>query len=103
MAGEHVTTQHKPVVFVVYMQKKKQTKAMGRMTTGVWWWMCKDDVAVEYKERVVWRKHRNGTKKHLWELQRSYVGEHRERAECQRVVTKDGGQAKLHRQTCIAS
>ena len=50
MVGEHVTTQHKPVVFVVRMQKKKQTKTVGRRT--IKWWRCKDDVAVEYKERV---------------------------------------------------
>ena len=35
---------------------------------------------------------------HLWELQRNYVEEHRERAECQGVVTKDGGQMRLRRQ-----
>ena len=34
----------------------------------------------------------------LWELQRSYVEEHRERAECQGVVTKGGGKARLRRQ-----
>ena len=34
MAGEHVTTQHKPVVFVVCMQKKKQTKTVGHRTGG---------------------------------------------------------------------
>ena len=50
VAGEHVTTQNKPVVFVVCMQKKKQTKTVGRRT--VKWWRCKDDVAVEYKERM---------------------------------------------------
>ena len=49
-AGEHATTQHKPVVFVVHMQKKKQTKTVGRRT--IKWWRCKDDVAVEYKEQV---------------------------------------------------
>ena len=32
VAGEHVTTQRKQVVFVVSMQKKKQTKTMGRRT-----------------------------------------------------------------------
>ena len=32
MAGEHVTTQHKPVVSVVRMQKKKQTKTIDRRT-----------------------------------------------------------------------
>ena len=47
VAGEHVTTQHKPVVFVVRMQKKKQTKTVGRRT--IKWWKC---VAVEYKERM---------------------------------------------------
>ena len=81
--------QHKPVVFVVRMQKKKQTKTVGRRT--VEWWRCKDDVAVEYDERVTvkyeelieevdgveeeWKK---VTKKHFWELQRSYVEEHRD-------------------------
>ena len=46
-------TQHKPVVFVMCMQKKKQTKTVGRRT--IKWWRCKDDVAVEYKERVMVR------------------------------------------------
>ena len=32
VAGEHVTTQHKAMMFVVYMQKKKQSKTVGRMT-----------------------------------------------------------------------
>ena len=50
VAGEHVTTQHKPVVFVVRMQKKKQTKSVGRRT--IKWWRCKDEVAVEHKERM---------------------------------------------------
>ena len=50
VAGEHVTTQQKPVVFVMRMQKKKQTKTVSRMT--IKWWRCKDDVAVEYKDRV---------------------------------------------------
>ena len=50
VAGEHVTTQHKPVVFVVCMQKKKQTKTVCRWT--IKWWRCKDNVAVEYKERM---------------------------------------------------
>ena len=50
VAGEHVTTQQKPVVFVVCMQNKKQTKTVGRRT--IKWWRCKDDVAVKYKERV---------------------------------------------------
>ena len=50
MEGEHVTTQHKPVVFVVRMQKKKQTKTVGRRTIKCW--RCKDDVVVVYKEQV---------------------------------------------------
>ena len=43
MAGEHVTTQHKPVVFAVRMQKKKQTKTVGRRT--IKWWRT-----VKYEE-----------------------------------------------------
>ena len=38
------------MVFVVRMQKKKQTKTVDRRI--IKWWRCKDDVAVEYKERV---------------------------------------------------
>ena len=37
------------------------------------------------------------TKKYLWELQSSYVEEHRERVECQGVVSKDSGQVNLQR------
>ena len=96
------------MVFVVCMQKKKQTKTVGRRT--IKWWRCKDNVAVEYKEGVtvkyessvkkcvVWRKSETNTKKHLWELQRSYVEEHQERAECQGVVTMDGAEARLQSQ-----
>ena len=81
------------------MEKKKQTKTVGRWI--IKWWRCNDDFAVEYKERVTckydelsedfggleeeWKR----KKKHLWELQTSYVEEHRERAQCQGVVTKD--------------
>ena len=50
------------------------------------------------KKLMVWRKSGKSTKKHVWELQRSYVEEHQERAECQGVVTKDDGQARLQRQ-----
>ena len=32
VVGEHVTTQHKPLVFVVCIQKKKQTKTVGLRT-----------------------------------------------------------------------
>ena len=38
------------MVFVVRMQKKKQAKTVGRRT--IKWWRCKDDVAVDCKERV---------------------------------------------------
>ena len=51
MAGEHVTTQHKPVVFVVRTQKKKQTKTVDRDFVFALW-RCKDEVAGEYKEQV---------------------------------------------------
>ena len=68
------------------------------------------DVAVEYKERVTVKYEElsdevggleeewKSTIKNLWDLQRKYVEEHRERVVCQRVVTKDGGLAKLQRQ-----
>ena len=39
-----------PGVFVVRMQKKKQTKTVGRRT--IKWWRCNYEVAVEYKERI---------------------------------------------------
>ena len=48
--GEHTTTQHKPVVFVVRMNRTKPSKIVGRKT--IKWWKCIDGVATEYRERV---------------------------------------------------
>jgi len=49
MVGEHVTTQHKLVVFVIYMKKKWEVKNRGWKMTR--WRKCRDN-AIEYKERV---------------------------------------------------
>ena len=46
LAGECVTTQHKPVVFEVRMKMR----TMGR--TNIKWCKCKDDMMVECSERV---------------------------------------------------
>ena len=53
VAGDHVTTQNNPVVLVVRMQKKKQTKTVGRR--AIKWLRCKDVVAFEYKERGIFK------------------------------------------------
>ncbi|KAI0231117.1 hypothetical protein LSAT2_018516 [Lamellibrachia satsuma] len=100
VAGEHVT-QHKPVVFIVRMQKKKQTKPVGRMT--IKWRRCKDDIAVEYKEQVTVKYEElseevGGLEEEWKKYKEAFVEEHRKMAECQGVVTKDGGQARLQRQ-----
>ena len=50
IAGEHTTTQHKPVVFVVRMKMTKPNKIVGRTT--IKWWRCRDGVAREYRQRV---------------------------------------------------
>ena len=50
IAGEHITTQHKPVVFVVRMNRTNPNKIVGRKT--IKWWKCIDAVAIEYRERV---------------------------------------------------
>ena len=50
IAGEHITTQHKLVVFVVRMNRTKPNKIVGRKT--IKWLKCIDGVAVEYRERV---------------------------------------------------
>ena len=50
LAGEYVTTQHKPVVFDVRMKKWKEKGTMG--PKHIKWWKCKDDMMVEYGERV---------------------------------------------------
>ena len=50
IAGEHTTTQHKPVVFVVRMKRTTPNKIVGRKT--IKWWKCRDGVAVEYREMV---------------------------------------------------
>lgn len=36
IAGEHVTTQHKPLIFVVRMQKRREIKSVGWKT--IKWW-----------------------------------------------------------------
>ena len=56
LAGEYVTTQHKPVVFEVRMKKWKEKTTMG--PTNIRRWKCKDDIMVEYRERVR-RKYEN--------------------------------------------
>ena len=50
LAGEYVTTQHKPVVFEVRMKKWMEMRTMG--PTNSKWWKCKDDIIVECSERV---------------------------------------------------
>ena len=50
IAVEHITTQNKPVVFVVRMNRTTPNKIVGRKT--IKWWKCIDGVAVEYRERV---------------------------------------------------
>ena len=42
--GEHTTTQHKPVVFVVRMKRTKPNKIVGRKT--IKWWTCIHGVAI---------------------------------------------------------
>ena len=50
LAGEYVTTQHKPVVFEVCMKKCKEKRTMG--PKNIKWWKFKDDMMVECRERV---------------------------------------------------
>ena len=50
IAGEHITTQHKPVMFIVRMNRTTPNKIVGRKT--IKWWKCIDGVAIEYRERV---------------------------------------------------
>ena len=50
LAGEYVTTQHKPVVFEVRMKKWKGNRTMGPKSTN--WWKYKEEMIVEYREMV---------------------------------------------------
>ena len=50
IAVEHITTQHKPVLFIVRMNRATPNKIVGRKT--IKWWKCIDGVAIEYRERV---------------------------------------------------
>ena len=51
LAGEYVTTeQHKPVVVDVRMKKWKEKRTAG--PKKIKWWKCKDDIMVQYRERV---------------------------------------------------
>ena len=50
VAGEHVTTQHKLVVFVVWMEKRR--KVQSRCRKIIRWGKCRGNAVVEYKERM---------------------------------------------------
>ena len=50
IAGEYVTTQYKPVVFIVRMRKTRRSRMQGRKT--IKWWKCTEGMIDEYKERV---------------------------------------------------
>ena len=50
VAGEHATTQHKSVVFVVWMEKRREVKSRGRKI--IRWGKWRGNVIVEYKERL---------------------------------------------------
>ena len=50
IAGEYVTTQHKPVVFIVRMQRTRKSRMHGRKTIKCW--KCTEGMIDEYKERV---------------------------------------------------
>ena len=50
IAGEHVTTQHKPLVFVIRLQRRKTRRVVGQKV--IRWWKCKDEVAEEFREWV---------------------------------------------------
>ena len=49
VARQHVTMQHKPVVFVVCKKKRREVKR--RSQKIIWWGKCGQN-AVEYKERL---------------------------------------------------
>ena len=51
LAGEYVTTQHKPVVFEVRMKKWKDKRTLG--PKNIKWWKCKDEMMAKYRERVM--------------------------------------------------
>ena len=50
VAGELVTTQHKPVVFVVWIEKRREVKSRGWKI--IRWGKCRGNVLIEYKERL---------------------------------------------------
>ena len=51
LAGEYVTTQHKPGVFEVSMKKCKEKRTMG--PKNIKWWKCKDEMMLKCRERVM--------------------------------------------------
>ena len=49
IAGEYVTTHHKPAVFIVRMQKTRKSRMQGRKT--IKWWKCTEGMIDEYTTR----------------------------------------------------
>ena len=50
LAGDYVTTQNKSVAFKVRMKKWKEKRTKG--PKNIKWWKCKDEMKVEYREKV---------------------------------------------------
>ena len=105
--GEHTTTQHNQVVFVVRMVRTKPNKIVGRKT--IKWWKCKDGIAIEYRERVKVKYEELGEEvddvEEEWKQYKDvFVGNAEEL--CVRStgwvekqeITRNGGQPKSHQQ-----
>ena len=48
--GEHTASQHKPLIYTIRLEEKKNGREKGRKT--IRWWKCREDIAREYVEKV---------------------------------------------------
>ena len=101
--------QLKPVVFEVRMKKWKEKRTMG--PKNIKWWKGKDEMMVEYRERVrrkyeeldaekkkQWRVNGVSTRMHSFGWRRSCVAERRGKVVHREAEIKDGGRKRWRRQ-----
>ena len=50
LAGEHITSRHKPLVYDMRIGKDKQRRSKQRQV--IWWWKCEGEVVKKYKSKV---------------------------------------------------
>ena len=107
LAGEHITSQHEPLVYEMWIGRNKQRRRKQRQV--IRWWKCEGEV-MESKSKVgssgylknkgrMWKLSGQHLKKALLEQLRRYMAEHQESPhKVERRKNSSSGTRKLNKQ-----